>query len=131
MSLFFLKGSRSADLPHPPAESHPLPECPGTPNCIIQSIPFSCSVSSLFETARESIRRLKPLQTSHDSQSLQIKAVFRIPVFGFKDDVGIAVESDGSGSILHIRSASRVGRSDLGVNRRRMKRILAEIHQNL
>jgi uncharacterized protein (DUF1499 family) len=47
-----------------------------------------------------------------------IWATFRTPVFGFVDDVEIRL--DRKAAVIHIRSASRVGRSDLGVNRRRV-----------
>ena len=75
---------------------------------------------------------MNPHNIQFDSQSLQIDAVFRIAVFGFKDDVEMFVEStDNQKSMLHIKSASRVGYSDLGVNRRRVKRIIKEIQQNI
>lgn len=41
--------------------------------------------------------------------------------FGFKDDVVIRVESQGSGSKVDIRSKSRVGRSDIGKNAARIR----------
>lgn len=40
-------------------------------------------------------------------------------IFGFIDDVTLAV--DGPAKLLHLKSASRVGYSDLGQNRRRLK----------
>ncbi len=41
--------------------------------------------------------------------------------FGFKDDVVVRVASDTAGTRVDIRSASRVGRSDLGVNAERIR----------
>ena len=57
------------------------------------------------------------------SDSGEIHAVFRIPVFGFRDDVHLALTGhpDG-GTFVHFRSASRTGYSDLGVNSRRAER---------
>ena len=46
---------------------------------------------------------------------------FRSPVFRFTDDVEFLL--DESAKRVHFRSASRVGYSDLGVNRKRMERI--------
>lgn len=67
-----------------------------------------------------------------DSPSLQIGAVFRIPFFGFKDDVSIMIHSPKPQKcIFHIKSASRVGRGDFGVNRRRIKRIVSNINKQL
>jgi uncharacterized protein (DUF1499 family) len=45
--------------------------------------------------------------------------------FGFKDDVVVRVRPEGSGSIVDIRSVSRVGQSDLGKNAERISEILA------
>jgi uncharacterized protein (DUF1499 family) len=41
--------------------------------------------------------------------------------FGFKDDVVIRIQPDPSGSRLDIRSASRVGISDVGKNAARIR----------
>ena len=41
--------------------------------------------------------------------------------FGFVDDVVIRIRLDGIGSIVDIRSKSRVGQSDLGANARRIR----------
>ena len=50
-----------------------------------------------------------------------VHAEFRSRVFRFVDDVEFLLD-DATGQI-YFRSASRVGRSDLGVNRRRMEAI--------
>lgn len=41
--------------------------------------------------------------------------------FGFKDDVVIRIEAEGSGSRVDMRSVSRVGKSDVGTNARRIR----------
>ncbi len=45
--------------------------------------------------------------------------------FGFKDDVVVRVRADGAGSLVDVRSVSRVGQSDLGVNAKRILAILS------
>ena len=50
-----------------------------------------------------------------------LHAEFRSSVFRFVDDVEFLV--DPKERAIHFRSASRVGYSDLGVNRRRMEQI--------
>ncbi len=47
--------------------------------------------------------------------------------FGFKDDVVVRVRPEGSGSIVDVRSVSRVGQSDLGKNAERISEILSGI----
>ncbi|MEM7004166.1 MAG: DUF1499 domain-containing protein, partial [Pseudomonadota bacterium] len=44
--------------------------------------------------------------------------------FGFKDDVVVRIRPEGKGSVLDIRSVSRVGQSDLGKNAQRIGQIL-------
>ncbi len=44
--------------------------------------------------------------------------------FGFKDDVVVRVRSEADRSIIDVRSVSRVGQSDLGVNAERIKGFL-------
>ncbi|XOV84261.1 MAG: DUF1499 domain-containing protein [bacterium] len=45
--------------------------------------------------------------------------------FGFKDDVVVRIRPQGSGSIVDVRSVSRVGQSDLGKNAERISEFLA------
>ncbi|MGB9122938.1 MAG: DUF1499 domain-containing protein [Candidatus Angelobacter sp.] len=47
--------------------------------------------------------------------------------FGFKDDVVVRVTADGSGSRVDVRSLSRIGKSDVGANARRIRDYLAKV----
>lgn len=47
--------------------------------------------------------------------------------FGFIDDIVVRVRAAPNGSRIDVRSASRVGRSDLGVNARRIRAFLAAL----
>ena len=51
--------------------------------------------------------------------------------FGFTDDVVIRVSADGSGSRIDVRSASRHGRGDFGVNAARIRAYLAALETRL
>jgi uncharacterized protein (DUF1499 family) len=46
--------------------------------------------------------------------------VARVPWWGFRDDVAIRLVPHGSGTRVDIRSKSRVGEADLGMNARRI-----------
>lgn len=48
--------------------------------------------------------------------------------FGFKDDVVVRIRAADSGSRVDVRSVSRVGRSDVGTNARRIRRFLERIN---
>lgn len=49
--------------------------------------------------------------------------------FGFTDDIAIRVSPNGSGSRVDIRSASRQGRGDFGVNANRVRGFLAALQE--
>jgi uncharacterized protein (DUF1499 family) len=63
----------------------------------------------------------------------RVEAEVRSFWFGFVDDVVIRVRpiSDGTGSAVDVRSVSRVGRSDLGANARRIRAYLADLNRRL
>lgn len=50
-----------------------------------------------------------------------LAAEFKSSVFGFVDD--LELRKDSSEGVFHIRSASRVGYSDMGVNRKRVEQL--------
>ena len=110
----------------------PLPVCPGTPNCV-------CS-----EAGTPDDRRVDPLRFDHGPEaawerlrfvlegagaSIRIDtgaiahAVFTTRVLRFRDD--LFARLDAAGGAIHLRSSSRVGRSDLGANRRRVEKLRA------
>jgi uncharacterized protein (DUF1499 family) len=51
--------------------------------------------------------------------------------YGFTDDIVIRVRAEGTGARVDVRSVSRVGRSDLGANARRMRPFLAALRARL
>jgi len=55
-----------------------------------------------------------------------VEATFTSFWFGFKDDVVVRIRdaSDGTGSLIDVRSVSRVGQSDLGANAARIMEFL-------
>ncbi len=65
--------------------------------------------------------------TPQEANALQVEAVATTPLFGFKDDVIIRVRPLGDGTEVDMRSASRLGVSDLGVNGARVRSVLGEL----
>ncbi|HKR62908.1 MAG TPA: DUF1499 domain-containing protein [Thermoanaerobaculia bacterium] len=47
--------------------------------------------------------------------------------FGFTDDVTVHVRAEGQGSRIDVRSTSRVGKSDVGMNARRIRKFLGKV----
>ena len=107
-----------------------LKPCPNTPNCVstlaqdeehrIAPIayfgPLSEAKARLLETIQE-MARTKIVEMDGD----YIHVTFTSAIFRFVDDVEFVF--DDSAKVIHFRSASRLGRSDLGANRRRMEQI--------
>jgi len=60
-------------------------------------------------------------------EDLRIEAYHKLPWFGFIDDVVIRVDTTEQGSKIDVRSVSRLGRGDLGVNAHRIKEYLNSI----
>ena len=109
-----------ADLPE-----NPLPPCPTTSNCVRETRRFKQAPAKLFAKALKALYQLKPTEVEVEEDERRVEAVFK--VFLFKDDVAFVVEPDGEGAVVHLRSASRLGRGDLGVNRRRAERFFAAL----
>jgi len=57
----------------------------------------------------------------------RLEATDRTRWFGFRDDVVVRVTAEGTGTRVDVRSVSRVGRSDLGTNARRIRRFLEAV----
>ena len=47
--------------------------------------------------------------------------------YGFKDDVVVRIREDNGGSVIDVRSKSRVGKSDVGANAARIRAYLKEL----
>ena len=65
---------------------------------------------------------------TEDDENWVIEATDTSFWYGFKDDVRIRIrQSINGGSIIDMRSISRVGRSDLGVNAERLRELISEL----
>lgn len=60
-------------------------------------------------------------------QSGRLEATAATPWFGFADDVVVRVRAVDGGTRVDVRSKSRVGRSDLGTNARRIAQFLRDL----
>lgn len=116
--------------PDEPGYEGPLPTCGDVPNCYRGRVALSTAPGAVRDAAlavvraHQSLITGRPLRVTPTDDGLT--AVFQSGPF--RDDLALAVEPGPSGgSVLHVRSAARVGESDIGVNRRRARRILADV----
>lgn len=131
LAIFLMVGCSSSGDPLPDARpSNPLPECPSSPNCERVSTAYDVSADRLFASTRDALAALGPVTLEANADSMRAHAVYRVALV-FKDDVDVAVDSTATGSVLHVRSASRMGYDDLGVNRRRVQRLLSAVSDSL
>jgi uncharacterized protein (DUF1499 family) len=74
----------------------------------------------LFDVTRRAVQSLRWDVTGTDDAKKEIQAVVTTKLWGFKDDVTIQIRPGAkpTESFLWIRSASRVGKGDLGANTR-------------
>ena len=104
--------------------------CPAAPNCVcsqdsdgehqIAPIPYKGEGSAALARMKSVILAESRTKIVEEKPGY-LHAVFTSLVFRFQDDVEVL--TDESAKVLQIRSASRVGHSDLGVNRKRMERL--------
>ena len=64
-----------------------------------------------------------------DSTDGRIEATATTGWFGFKDDVVVRIRPAGSGSLVDVRSVSRVGKSDIGTNAQRIRAYLGRLSE--
>ena len=103
--------------------------CPNKPNCVSSKSSLSLhKIAPLTYKGNSKHARKKLLgiinsmprtQISMENENF-IHVEFTSKIFRFVDDVEFYFESSGT---IHFRSASRVGHSDMGVNRDRMEEI--------
>lgn len=67
---------------------------------------------------------------SVDPATATIHATRRTSVFRFVDDVHVRVESSNAGWLVQARSESRVGKGDLGQNRRNVRDLFRAIRKS-
>ena len=76
-----------------------------------------------FDRAAAAAREMKWDIVATDPAQGRIEATATTFWFGFKDDVVVRIAADGSGSRVDVRSLSRIGKSDVGANAKRVRDI--------
>jgi uncharacterized protein (DUF1499 family) len=91
--------------------------------------PFKSELApqALFEKAHAAALASGWEVAAANVQEGRIEATATTLLYGFKDDVVIRIAPSGAGSVLDMRSMSRVGRSDVGANAKRIREFLARL----
>jgi uncharacterized protein (DUF1499 family) len=84
--------------------------------------------ASVHAAARDAMRRSGWAIVGDDEAAGRLEAVATTRWFRFKDDVVVRLRDlPGGGTRVDVRSKSRIGRSDLGTNARRVRAYLADL----
>jgi len=109
-----------------------LAPCPATPNCVcsaappddarhhVEPLPATGDPAAAFARARAAALAL-PRTTLVVDEPGYLRVECRSAIFRFIDDLELMLDADAH--VIHVRSASRLGRSDFGVNRARVERL--------
>jgi uncharacterized protein (DUF1499 family) len=126
-SIFHFEGS----IPDNLGVNHGfLSPCPSSPNCVVsQNADETHYVKPITyqgdrQTARETLLKVLsvvPNTVIVEERDNYIRTESRSKIMGFVDDAEFYFPDDKK--VIQIRSASRLGESDLGVNRRRLEQI--------
>lgn len=112
-----------------------LSPCPGSPNCVVSQgspdaehaidpIAFSGDPAAALTKLSQVVEAM-PRTEVIDKTDTYLYAEFTSDLMGFVDDVEFLVDAETS--VIHVRSASRLGQSDLGANRKRIEAIRSQI----
>jgi uncharacterized protein (DUF1499 family) len=107
-----------------------LAPCPDSPNCVstqaedathrMEPISFMGSREAAQSKMLEILNEMERIEVVVDDPGY-LRAEARSRIFGFVDDVEIYLDDENKQ--IHFRSAARLGRGDMGVNRQRMEQI--------
>ena len=93
----------------------------------VRPVLLKMPLKQAFERARDAAESMGWEMVSADPSAGRIEAVATSFWFGFKDDVVIRVTPENGGSRIDVRSKSRVGRSDFGMNAKRVRAYLEKL----
>ena len=117
-------------------ESGTLTPCPSTPNCVnsqAQDAQHQIDPLTYTSTPAKAIADLKTVIETMERTKIitetenYLYAEFTTKLMGFVDDVEFFL--DEGANVIQVRSASRLGQSDLGVNRKRVETIRAKFNE--
>ncbi|MFM7602504.1 MAG: DUF1499 domain-containing protein [Pseudanabaena sp.] len=131
MAIFSFSGTRPTNIG---VTDGKLLACPDSPNCVssqstdaehkIAPLTYTGDPAKALADLKAVIQRM-PRTKIITAEGNYIYTEFTSAFMGYVDDVEFYLNTDKS--IIEVRSASRLGKSDLGVNRDRVEAIRAQL----
>jgi len=92
-------------------------------------VPLAWKVSpaDAFRKAEAVVQQMGWEPVAADAAAGRIEATDTTTFFGFKDDVVVRIRASAEGSVVDVRSLSRVGRGDAGKNAQRVRAFMAAL----
>ena len=124
--MFNFSGERPSNLG---VKDGKLSACPGTPNCVNSQ--SDNPQSKIEPLPAKSIAEIKNVVENMEKTTIieetdnYLYAEFKSKLMGYVDDVEFYL--DPQANAVQVRSASRLGKSDLGVNRKRVEEIRSKL----
>ncbi|HVA54495.1 MAG TPA: DUF1499 domain-containing protein [Gammaproteobacteria bacterium] len=97
----------------------------------IQPLVFKLPATTVYAAALRTVQTMGWKLDSNDSVTGFIEASYTTFWFGFKDDVVIRVQANGNSTRLDICSESRIGKSNVGKNVRRIRTFRTALYKQL
>lgn len=116
------KGARNA-VAYPPGTA--AEQRKGYPDIGPLTLPLAPQVA--FERALQAAQQMGWDVVAAAPEALRIEATDTTLLFGFKDDVVVRIAPQAQGSVVDVRSLSRVGGSDFGTNAKRVRAYLGRL----
>ncbi|MDB9513598.1 DUF1499 domain-containing protein [Kamptonema animale CS-326] len=117
-------------------QSGQLAPCPNSPNCVssfsqdnehkISPLAYTSTSAEAISNLKKAILSLPKTQIITETNNY-LYAEFTSALMGFVDDVEFLLDEESK--VIQVRSASRLGQSDLGVNRKRIETLRAKLNQ--
>ena len=124
--MFNFTGTRPSNLG---VKDGKLAACPDSPNCVnSQSDDAQSKIEPLPAVSIAEIKKVvegMERTTIIEETDNYLYAEFKSKLMGYVDDVEFYF--DPQANVIHVRSASRLGKSDLGVNRKRVEEIRSKL----
>lgn len=108
-----------------------LTPCPESPNCVSS---FATDEAHAIQPLAANLQQIEQILAGNDAAAVvtsrdnYLYAEFTSRIMGYVDDVEFLY--DQSAAVTHVRSASRLGYSDMGANRKRIEAIRAALPSN-
>jgi uncharacterized protein (DUF1499 family) len=123
--MFKFSGTRPSNLG---VEAGRLKACPASPNCVCSSdSDKEHGIAAIAYGQPDAMTKLKGIINGMERTAIIVESEdylhveFTTKLMGYVDDVEFYI----NGGVIQVRSASRLGKSDLGLNRQRIEVIRA------